>query len=347
MVQRENKRKINELLIKYRAEQQESDIELLRRENEIKDLEINRKQTFIISLISIIGLVIVIILIILNRLRLKNKLENKLQKRNVQLEKYSVELENEIEIRKKTEEDLFNAKEEIARSLRNEKELNELKTKFISMVSHEYRTPLTVVLTSSYLLDKLFKNRDLDEYQKHTGRIRSAVDNMISLMNDVLIMGKSDSNRLEYHPKKIDIVEVIRHAVQDHEMIDKENHNFIFKINTETLDYITDDKILRQITDNLLSNAIKYSAEHTDIKVEILETDEDIKLRISDKGIGIPEEEQKHLFEPFHRFSNVGNVSGTGLGLSIVKRCVDRLKGKIFILSEKNSGTRITVSLPK
>lgn len=347
IISQESRKKMNELFVKYETEKKEKDLELLVKSEEIHALELKTQRIYIYILIIGIILIAFITFIIFNRLRLKNKLEKALNKRNKQLEDYSINLEKEIEVRKETEAKLFKAKEDITKSLKMEKDLNELKTRFISMVSHEYRTPLTVILSSTYLLDTFFENGNKNDYDKHLDRIRNSVDSMIKLLNDVLVIGRSEIDKMEYYPKMYDISELIQEAITEHQLIDKEKHIFYFQNPHIPVKFITDKKIFKQIFDNLLSNAMKYSPASTNIEINLDENNEEIVFSVTDRGIGIPEEESKHLFEPFHRFSNVGNISGTGLGLSIVKMSVEKLNGQINVVSGENKGTKIIVNLPK
>lgn len=278
---------------------------------------------------------------------LNEDLEQRVAERTKQLENILDDLQNEIEIRKETEEELKRVQENISRAYSQEKELSELKTRFISMISHEYRTPLTVILTTTYLLEQLFKGDNKDIFRNHLEKIRISVNNMTKLLENVLTIGKSESGKFDVKHRIIDIVKFGRDIVEEIKIVDKNKHNFIILSNNEKTVISTDDKHLRQIFTNLLSNAAKYSPDGTNINLDIHENNDKVIVKFIDNGIGITHEDRVHLFEAFHRGKNVGNVSGTGLGLSIVKRCTDALNGNITLDSVIDKGTTFTLTLPR
>ncbi len=234
---------------------------------------------------------------------------------------------------------------ELNEALEKEKELNKLKTSFVSMVSHEFRNPLTTILSLAQLLrlysHKLPKEKQI-EYLKN---IQVHVERMATMLDDILIIGSSDLGRLKCKPGDTDVEKICREIIEDLQLTSKNNIiNFIY--NGRGIKAHIDEKLLRHILNNLLSNAIKYSPEGSTVDFELDCEAENLLFRIRDQGIGIPEEDQKCLFESFHRASNVGIVSGTGLGLSIVKRCIDLHGGQIDFSSQVGTGTTFTVFLP-
>lgn len=272
-----------------------------------------------------------------NRQKQINKeLEERVKRRTKQLENAMEELQT--------------AKEEISQALEKEKELNTLKTRFISMISHEYRTPLTVILTSTYLIEQFYDGEKEDEFNKFINKIRSSVNDMTQLLEDVLTIGRNESGKSKLIPQKVDFLKFLQEIIEEVKVVDKEQHKM--EINYSILDdsIISDEKSLKHIFQNLLTNACKYSPESDIVKIAI-EDDPDEKenliIKIRDFGIGVPKEDQTQLFETFHRANNVGGIQGTGLGLAIVKRSVDALNGSVKVWSEVDKGTEFTIALPK
>ncbi len=239
------------------------------------------------------------------------------------------------------------AEEEIRKNLNKEKELNQLKSQFISTVSHEFRTPLAGILSSVQLLKRYGDKWDNDKKEKIYKQIFDAVYHTKSLLDDVSLINKEQSNKLYFKPDFIDLKPLINQIIEENlNIFGIDFHvNTTFNLSSET--YYLDEVMIRHIFSNLLSNALKYSSENKDIMVSITEeNNEKIKIIVEDQGIGIPDEDLKYLFEPFHRASNVENIKGTGFGMSIVKRFVDLHQGEIIIESTINKGTKITVILP-
>jgi len=262
------------------------------------------------------------------------------------------------------------AEAEVRIALEKEKELSELKSRFVSMTSHEFRTPLSTILSSTELLE--IYSHKLSEPKKvgHLHRIQGAVRRMTDLLNDVLIIGKAEAGKLDLKPTPLDLAEFCQKLVQEILIIDNHQHNITFvaqgscsiaeaspelALQSRELEPngcqslgrpCFDEKLLRQIVSNLLSNAIKYSPAGSQLDFVLNCQNGEVIFEIQDQGIGIPPEDQSHLFEPFHRASNVSNISGTGLGLAIVKKCVDLHRGKITVNSEVGVGTKFTVTLP-
>jgi signal transduction histidine kinase len=262
------------------------------------------------------------------------------------LEKAHYSLTYEIQVRKETEEELINAKEELSKSLEIEKNLNDLKSRFVSMVSHEYRTPLTVILTSTYLMEKFFQLQLKPEFSRQLVIVQNSVKNMVQLLDDILFLGKSDAGKLKVSLKSLDIIETIEDLVRQSEVLDKNNHEIIFQKTNESCFINSDENLLRQIFTNLISNAIKYSPKGSSVKINLEMQPEKVLFTIIDNGIGIPEDEKEFLFDSFFRARNVHEISGTGLGLSIVYRCVNALSGEITADSKENVGTIFVVEIP-
>ena len=257
----------------------------------------------------------------------------------------AISSENEVMViirditkRKKIETEMRNA-------LTKEKELNELKSRFISMTSHEFRTPLATILSSSELLEHYSHKWTEEKQNFHLHRIQTAVHHMTGLLNDVLLLGKAEAGKLNFKPKTIELNQFCEELVEEIQFTTK-THQILFTSNQSSINREVDEKLLRQILNNLLSNAIKYSPESNEVNLDLIDRKEEVILKVKDCGIGIPQDEQDRLFDSFHRANNVGDISGTGLGLAIVKKAVELHKGRIEVESILNAGTTFTIALP-
>jgi signal transduction histidine kinase len=257
------------------------------------------------------------------------------------------ELTKENEIRKQIQDDLIRYQQELQLALEKEKELNQLKSAFMSMVSHQYRTPLTVIQTSTELLAKYFIHGNKEKHDKHIKNISESIDRMVEMLEKIMAIGKSDINEQNIIPEKFNIVHLINTSIEIVKGYDRYQHNIAFDFSDDSIEIFSKKFYIEQILNNLLSNAIKYSNSVTTITVSCIDRNDFVKLIISDEGIGIPEQDLKHIFEHFFRASNVETIYGTGLGLSIVKRFSDSIKAEIFIESVQNKGTKITLLIPK
>ncbi len=235
---------------------------------------------------------------------------------------------------------------ELRLALEKEKELNELKSRFISMTSHEFRTPLTTILGSAELLEHYSHKWPEEKKLVHFKRIHSNVQHLVQLLNDVLLIGQAEAGKLEFNPKPLDVVQLCCSLVEELQLSAGSEHTIAFSYQFPELESCLDEKLLRHILSNLLSNAIKYSPTGSTVNFKLVGQNGQVIFQIQDEGIGIPEEDQQHLFETFHRAKNVVNIPGTGLGLAIVKRSVDLHGGKISVKSEVGVGTTFTVTIP-
>jgi len=246
----------------------------------------------------------------------------------------------DITLRKQAEESLRHA-------LDAEKHLNQLKSQIISVVSHEYRTPLTVVLSSAEMLSRYRQRLSDVKQEQHLGRIKSAVEHLTALVDDVLFISKAELNKLEFKPEPIEIIPFTQELVSQVQVGREDNYRLVFS-NQGNCDQLNGDaKLLRQIITNLVSNAIKYSPDGGNVDIKLIGEESQVILQVADSGIGIPPEDQARLFQSFSRASNVGTISGTGLGLSIVRKCVELHGGEIILTSAVGVGTTFTVTLPK
>ena len=255
------------------------------------------------------------------------------------------------------------AEEDIRITLEQEKKLNELKSRFVTMASHEFRTPLASILSSSELLEHYSHKWGEDKKFRHLYRIQSSVKHMTDLLNDVLLLGKVDAGKVKINPTKINLVQFCQDLVEE-VGLNSATHQIVFQVknyqevinncrqkslNTKEESCLTvcmDEKILRHILYNLLSNAIKYSPDADRVVFDLICQPKQAIFSIQDFGIGIPVKDQEQLFDSFHRADNVGSIPGTGLGLPIVKRYVDLHSGTIMMISQIEEGSTFTVTLP-
>lgn len=272
-------------------------------------------------------------------------------------EMFGVAFITDISERKKTEQKMIELNEELeykvkertlelTHSLEREKELNEMKSRFVSMASHEFRTPLSAVLSSISLIEQYAKEEQKEKRQRHIERIKSSVKNLTEILDDFLSLDRLEQGKVTTTKEEFDIKELLNDIAEDiHSMLKPGQKINLFSNGGKTI--IQDKKILRNIFFNLLSNAIKYSPEEKEIIVSAENNNDKLEITVKDSGIGIPEAEQKYLFTKFFRAGNAGHYQGTGLGLNIVKRYVELLNGKIWFESRENEGTTFTVTLPK
>ena len=267
-----------------------------------------------------------------------------------QLKEYAAHLEEEVERRtiwlKNTVTALQEAKEEVSMSLEKEKELGQLKSRFVSMASHEFRTPLSAVQLSASLIEKYAQPFDNENIRKHVNKIKNAVGNLTTILNDFLSLEKLEAGKVEPACISFDLVKLSEEITEEMKMIAKQNQNIIYQHTGTTSVVNLDPNLLKNCILNLIANAIKYSGENTFIEFNTEINDHNCIVTIRDNGIGIPEADQKHLFEAFFRAHNTGNIPGTGLGLNIVARYAKLMKGKVNFNSQLNKGTLFTITFP-
>jgi signal transduction histidine kinase len=288
-----------------------------------------------------------------------------------------LELRRNLKVMTDTLHERQRAEAEIRKALEKEQELSELKSRFVSMTSHEFRTPLSTILSSAELLQHYQHSLTEEKKHKHLQRIQTAVHHMNQLLNDVGAIGRAEAGKQDFHPVPLDLGNFCRDLVEDLQLSLGSLHPVTFvefkehyperllqekstldgsQKNSSSLSLqpatlceplpSMDEKLLRQIFTNLLSNAIKYSCPGSPVRFELRYQAGEAIFEIQDQGIGIPLEDQDHIFDSFHRATNVGTIPGTGLGLAIVKKNVDLHKGKITVHSEVGSGTKFRVVLP-
>ncbi|MFQ4144924.1 ATP-binding protein [Chlorogloeopsis sp. ULAP02] len=230
-------------------------------------------------------------------------------------------------------------------ALLKEQELNKLKSDFVAMISHEFRTPMSTICTSLDLLqasDKLTQ----EWREQFFRRIENALKQMLKLLDEVLFLSKNEVSKFQLQLTHLNLINFCSEIVESIQFSEGKNHNIEFTSSGKFFEAEMDEELLCSILNNLLSNAIKYSPARSTIYFHLTCQDHMAIFQIKDNGIGIPEKDQIHLFETFFRGSNVGKISGTGLGLAIVRRCVDLHRGYIQVESEESVGTTVTVTLP-
>ncbi len=241
---------------------------------------------------------------------------------------------------------LEQSKEELAKLLSKEKELSELKSRFVSMASHEFRTPLSTVLSSAYLAEKYTSEADQPKREKHLQRIINSVNLLTDILNEFLSVGKIEEGKIQVRLSEFDLQKQIESIVQEMQAHTKEGQKISYTHQGNT-SITLDLNLLKHIALNLLSNAIKFSEEHKVIEISTIVSDDAIQFTVKDAGIGISKDDQKHLMERFFRGKNATNIQGTGLGLHIVSKYAEILNGKVSCTSELEKGTEFIITFIK
>jgi PAS domain S-box-containing protein len=263
-----------------------------------------------------------------------------------QLLNINKQLEYEIQERKNIEDALRKNENELRLAYQKEKELSELKSRFVSMASHEFRTPLSTILSSADLIEAYKREEQQAKRERHTNRIKSSVSNLTGILNDFLSLSKLEEGKIEEHPVTFDLEEFCEDVLDQMQGLLKRDQIIRHDMLVDPPTIILDKKLLKNVMFNLLSNAIKYSDAGTNIDCRVEKRGNTLIVVVADEGIGIPAEEQQHLFTRFFRARNVENVQGTGLGLNIVKRYVELMRGSISFESKIGEGTTFTVFIP-
>ena len=246
---------------------------------------------------------------------------------------------NNITLQKKAEFEILN-------TLKKEQELSELKSRFISMASHEFRTPLSAILSSAILIEKLNKPGNEEKRLNHVSKIRSNVKDLVLILNDFLSLSKLQEGKVLVQPSSFDLINFSKSVIEEIEGI-KKNGQVISLIHQQPkIDIYLDSKLLKHILFNLLSNAIKYSEENKAITFKIQTIEQHVVVEITDQGIGIPKEDLDSMFQRFYRANNTTNIQGTGLGLNIVKQYTELMGGSITFKSELNVGSTFFIEFP-
>lgn len=272
--------------------------------------------------------------------KINNELENLVEQRTNELE---TAVNHLLEVNKKLEEN----EKSLALALNKEKELNELKTRFVSMASHEFRTPLSTIMSSASIIAKYTKEEDQPKRIKHVERINSTVQNLTAILKDFLTISKLEEGHLNLNISKFNVYELIQEVVLIMENLLKDGQRILFKTNCPNFILESDRHFLENILINLLSNAVKYSDKNSAIELVLANEDDVCTIQVKDHGIGIPLQDKEYLFTRFFRASNSENIQGSGLGLHIVQTYAKELHGSISFESQENKGSTFTLKLPQ
>lgn len=232
-------------------------------------------------------------------------------------------------------------------NLIKERELSELKTQFISTASHEFRAPLSVILSSASLIEKLNAPDKGERRLAHLEKIKSNVRYLVNILNDFLSVTKLDEGETKASPEYFDLLHFSKSLVQKVKTSKKKGQSIILECEKAELETFLDPKLMHLVLSNLLNNAIKYSEEGQPITLKIEDSDHKVRIWVTDQGIGVPEDDQQHLFQRFFRAKNSVNIAGTGLGLHIVKTYVELMSGQIDFESKENHGSTFKLEFPK
>ncbi|NER48476.1 MAG: response regulator [Symploca sp. SIO1A3] len=259
---------------------------------------------------------------------------------------YAIERKQTLEALREVNETLEIQVQEQTAELVKAQKLNQLKSEFVSMLSHDFRNPLNTILLSTGLLQETTYKLTKEKKLNHFRLIRSAISNMTQLLDEVLLIGKADSGRLKFQPTLLVLEQFCYQLIEELQLTIGNQHQLLFTTQGELGEALWDKSLIRHILGNLLDNAIKYSPEGGTVLFELILQEQAVIFRIQDQGIGIPREYQKRIFDPFIRADNVDVIDGTGLGLAMVNRCVEVHGGQILVESEVGVGTTFIVNLP-
>ena len=276
----------------------------------------------------------------ISNIAVRKKSESDIKKLNDELE--STVAQRTIELTNAMHQ-LESSKEELSKALEKEKELSELKSRFVSMASHEFRTPLSTVLSSSYLIQKYINAEDQGKRERHLERIVSSVNMLTNILNDFLSLGKIEEGKIQVRMTEFDVDESIKAIINEIKGTLKKNQEIRYRHHGNQF-VVLDSNLLKHIILNLISNASKFSPENKPVEIETQLQDHFFRLSVKDYGMGISDEDQKHLMERFFRGSNVANIQGTGLGLHIISKYAELMNGTVECKSELNVGTEFIVT---
>jgi signal transduction histidine kinase len=278
-----------------------------------------------------------------------NRQREELERVSAQIKQLNIELERKVEDRttmlRETLAQLESSKNELSESLQKEKELGDLKSRFVSTVSHEFRTPLGAILSSSYLLGKYIEKHELDKTERHLGKITESVRHMNMMLEDLLSLGKLEEGLIQAKSEDFDLRKFMTELANEMQELTHKGQKI--ELDLTNIDHFTADKrLLKNTLLNLVSNAIKFSEEHGIIKISCKLDASELNIAVADSGIGISKADQEHLFERFFRAQNAANIQGTGLGLHIISKYLELLDGSIAIQSQLGKGSTFTITIP-
>ncbi|MGE5682995.1 MAG: sensor histidine kinase, partial [Bacillota bacterium] len=242
--------------------------------------------------------------------------------------------------------ELKKAEIDIRNALVKEKELNEMKSRFVSLVSHEFRTPLAAILSSAEILEYYSERFTPEKKAIHYQKIKTSINNLLDILNEISEINRIDSGKVSTAPCSIVFDEFLEEILEEINTGYPDKPEIIMTHSAGKTELNADKKLLRQITMNLISNAVKYTPKEKKVFITAVSSEEEFIFEVKDEGMGIPEKEQERIFEPFTRSRMVQNIKGSGLGLSIVKKAVELMNGTISFVSSEAMGSTFTVKLP-
>jgi PAS domain S-box-containing protein len=269
------------------------------------------------------------------------RISNEIRKLNAELE---AKVEERTMILREALQRLEQSQAELSEALDKERQLNEIKSRFVSMASHEFRTPLSTVLSSASLLGKYTTTEEQDKRARHIDKIKTSVKHLNDILEDFLSLGKLDEGKVESQATGFDLQELLKGTIDEIKGLLKNDQRINLEYNGPVM-ICSDKKLLKNVIINLVTNAIKFSDEGKEINISAEADGDKAVIRVQDQGIGIPEDDLEHLFTSFFRGANAINIQGTGLGLHIVKRYMDLVGGEVAINSRLGEGTAITITI--
>jgi len=273
---------------------------------------------------------------------LRKEVEEKLKNYSIDLE---LQVKNRTLILEEAISELEKTKKNLNKALEKERELNELKSRFVSMASHEFRTPLTTMMSSLSLVTKYGEQADLENQSKHITKIKTSIHNLTDILNDFLSLSKLEEGKVEIKLEEFNLEAYIQEIISELKPMAKANQTFVYS-HLGKIEVNLDKKLLKNILFNLISNALKFSPAGGIIEIKTLVSAVEIVIIVKDSGIGIPQEDQEHLFERFFRGKNATHIQGTGLGLNIVNKYASLMNGEINFESTENKGTTFELHIP-
>ena len=280
------------------------------------------------------------------RKRIESELKNLNQSLEKEVEKRTQELSRTVNKLLSPNNKLKSVEFDLRKALEKEQHLNELKSRFVSMASHEFRTPLSTILSSAALISRFRESEHQPKREKHVKRIKSSVSNLTGILNDFLSISKLEEGKIGVTTEQFCFDTLLQEAKEEIQGLLKKGQKIIYTPSPKKSTIVLDRRLLKNILFNLLSNAIKYSPANTTINCMSVFEKQTFIFSVQDEGIGIPKEEQEYMFSRFFRASNATNIQGTGLGLNIVKKYLELVNGTIELQSEEGKGATFTIKIP-
>jgi len=277
-----------------------------------------------------------------------NNLEHLINQRTKELSESNKSLSYEIEERKITALSLSRTKDELVEALKAEKKSGEMKSNFVSLISHEYKTPLTVMLITTSILRNYFEMGNKEKFNKSIIQIENSINDITAMIDEVLFLGKAMANEIKVNLMEFDMLNILEASITRANLIDGNRHKINIIVQNKLQTVMSDAEIFSKVIDGILSNAIKFSEAGKDINITVNKSGDEFIIKIEDHGKGMGNEELKHLFEPFYKYEkDIGLIKGTGMGLAIVDNCIKVINGRIEVKSKLNIGSTFTVFIPK